>query len=185
MADLFELPKDLPVPEDDGSCKHLPGKDLPGLVLASTAGRQVRLDQVSQTRTVFFFYPRTGRPGVPISPEWDQIPGARGCTPHSCAYRDLFAEFQKLKTGIFGVSSQDTEYQRELVGRTNLPYEILSDLEFRLTDALRLPTFVFEGARLIKRLALVAEKGRIVKVFYPVFPPDKNAETVLAWLKRG
>jgi len=185
MADLYELPKDLPVPQDDGACKHLPGKELPGLALASTAGRQVRLDEQSQTRTVFFFYPRTGRPGVSISPEWNQIPGARGCTPHSCAYRDLHAEFLKLKTAVFGVSSQDTEYQLELVRRTNLPYEVLSDREFRLTDALRLPTFVFEGVRLIKRLALVAEKGRIVKVFYPVFPPDKNAENVLAWLKHG
>ena len=185
MAEFFELPKDLPVPQDDGACNHLPGKDLPGLALATTAGRLLRLDEQAQARTVFFFYPRTGRPGVPIPPEWDQIPGARGCTPHSCAYRDLYAEFRSLKTAVFGVSSQDTEYQRELVRRTNLPYEILSDAEFRLTDALRLPTFVFEGVRLIKRLALVADKGRIAKVFYPVFPPDKNAETVLAWLRRG
>ena len=183
MADLFELPKDLPVPVDDGACAHLPGKELPGLALDSTAGRSVRIDEQSQSRTVFFFYPRTGRPGVPIPREWDQIPGARGCTPHSCAYRDLHAEFRKLGTAVFGVSSQDTEYQRELVRRTNLPYEVLSDREFRLTDALRLPTFVFEGVRLITRLAFVAEKGRIVKVFYPVFPPDKNAETVLAWLR--
>ena len=185
MSDLFELPKDLPAPEDDGACNHLPGKDLPGIALASTAGRQVRLDEQSQTRTVFFFYPRTGRPGVAIPPDWDRIPGARGCTPHSCGYRDLYAEFRKLGVAVFGVSSQDTEYQRELVRRTNLPYEVLSDREFRLTDALRLPTFEFERVRLIKRLALVAEKGRIVKVFYPVFPPDRNAETVLAWLRRG
>jgi peroxiredoxin len=185
MADLFELPKDLPVPQDDGACSHLPGKDMPALALASTAGRQVRLHEQSQSRTVFFFYPRTGRPGVSISPEWNAIPGARGCTPHSCAYRDLYAEFRQLNTAVFGVSSQDTEYQQELVRRTNLPYEVLSDREFRLTDALRLPTFQFEGMRLIKRLALVAEKGRIVKVFYPVFPPDKNAETVLAWLRQA
>jgi peroxiredoxin len=185
MADLFELPKDLPVPQDDGACNHLPGKELPALDLASTAGRRVRLEEQSQSRTVFFFYPRTGRPGAPIPPGWDRIPGARGCTPHSCAYRDLYDEFRKLKTAVFGVSSQDTEYQLELVRRTKLPYEILSDAEFRLTDALRLPTFRFEGVRLIKRLALVAEKGRIVKVFYPVFPPDRNAETVLAWLRRG
>ena len=185
MRDLFELPKDLPEPQDDGACDHLPGKDVPALALASTAGRMLRLGEQSQSRTVFFFYPRTGRPGVSISPDWDRIPGARGCTPHSCAYRDLYAEFQSLKTAVFGVSSQDTEYQRELVRRTNLPYEILSDAEFRLTNALRLPTFKFEGVRLIKRLALVAEKGRIVKVFYPVFPPDRNAETVLAWLRRG
>lgn len=183
MADLFELPKDLPAPEDDGACNHLPGKEIPALSLASTAGRHVRLHEQAQSRTVFFFYPRTGRPGVAIPKEWDRIPGARGCTPHSCAYRDLHAEFGKLGAAVFGVSSQDTEYQQELVRRTNLPYEVLSDREFRLTDALRLPTFKFEGVRLIKRLAFVAERGRIVKVFYPVFPPDRNAETVLSWLK--
>ena len=184
MRDLFTLPKDLPVPEDDGACAHLPGKDMPGLSLASTAGRKVRLDEQSQSRTVFFFYPRSGRPDMPIPAGWDQIPGARGCTPHSCAYRDHYGEFQKLNTAVFGASSQDTAYQQEFAGRTNLPYEILSDAEFRLTDALRLPTFVFEGKRLIKRLALVSERGRIEKVFYPVFPPDKNAETVLSWLKQ-
>ncbi|MBI3855244.1 MAG: peroxiredoxin [Planctomycetes bacterium] len=185
MADLFELPKDLPVPEDDGACKHLPGRDLPALSLLSTAGRRVRLNEQAQSRTVFFFYPRTGRPGAAIPEAWNQIPGARGCTPHSCAYRDLYAEFRKLETAVFGVSSQDTEYQQEFARRSNLPYEILSDLEFKLTDALRLPTFLFEGTRLIKRLAFVAEKGRIAKVFYPVFPPDKNADTVLAWLRQG
>ena len=184
MADLMKLPDDLPVPVDDGACKHLPGKELPALALASTGGRQVRLDEVSQTKSVFFFYPRSGRPGVAIPQSWNDIPGARGCTPHSCAYRDHQAEFAALGVTIFGVSSQDTAYQRELVERNQLPYEILSDAEFRLTDALRLPTFVFEGVRLIKRLALVAEKGRSEKVFYPVFPPDKNAETVLAWLRR-
>ena len=182
---LFDLPQDLPVPEDDGACAHLPGKEIPGVSLASTSGRTVRLHEQAQSRTVFFFYPRTGRPGVAIPASWNQIPGARGCTPHSCGYRDLHAEFRKLGADVFGVSSQDTEYQRELVQRTGLTYEILSDHEFRLTDALRLPTFVFEKVRLIKRLAFVAEKGRITKVFYPVFPPDRNAETVLSWLKHG
>jgi peroxiredoxin len=185
MNDPYQLPKDLPVPEDDGACNHLPGKDLPGLALASTAGRTVRLDEAAQSRSVFFFYPRTGRPGVTIPADWDRIPGARGCTPHSCGYRDLHAEFKALGAAVFGVSSQDTEYQRELVRRTNLPYEVLSDREFRLADALRLPTFVFEGVRLIKRLAFVAEKGRIEKVFYPVFPPDRNAEVVLSWLRQS
>jgi len=185
MAELFELPKDLPVPADDGACDHLSGMALPGLSLASTGGRTVRLDEQAQSRTVFFFYPRTGRPGVAIPESWNKIPGARGCTPHSCGYRDLHAEFRKLGAAVFGVSSQDTEYQRELVERTRLTYEILSDQKFQLTDALRLPTFVFEGVRLIKRLAFVTEKGTILKAFYPVFPPDKNAETVLAWLKQG
>ena len=185
MADLFNLPADLPVPEDDGACDHLPGKEMPSLALEATSGRTVNLAEESQARTVFFFYPRSGRPGVPIPAGWDQVPGARGCTPHSCAYRDRFAEFRALKVNVFGVSSQDSEYQREFAGRTGLPYEVLSDRAFRLTEALRLPTFVFEKVRLIKRLAIVAERSRIAKVFYPVFPPDKNAEEVLAWLKKG
>src|SRR3954469_626499 len=185
MIDLTKLPEGLPVPEDDGACNHLPGKDLPGLALPSTGGREVRLDEASQGRTVFFFYPRSGRPGVKVPAAWDQIPGARGCTPHSCGYRDNFDEFRRRNVGVFGVSTQDTEYQRELVGRTNLPYEMLSDAAFKLTNALRLPTFTFEGMRLIKRLAFVASKGRIEKVFYPVFPPDQNAEVVLKWLRHA
>jgi peroxiredoxin len=182
MNDLLTLPDGLPVPEDDGACKHLPGRDLPGLALVATSGREVRLDQASQNPAVFFFYPRTGRPGEPIPPAWDRIPGARGCTPHSCGYRDYFDEFRRRGMAVYGVSSQDSEYQRELVRRTMLPFEILCDEKFRLTEALRLPTFVFEGMRLIKRLAFVANKGRIEKVFYPVFPPDQNAAVVLSWL---
>src|SRR5262249_2118859 len=183
MNDPTKLPDNLPVPEDDGACDHLTGMMLPALALPSTSGRGVRLDEASQGTTVFFFYPRTGRPGVEIPESWNQIPGARGCTPHSCRYRDRFDEFRSRKVAVFGVSSQDTEYQRELVQRTRLPYEILSDADFRLTEALRLPTFVFDGVRLITRLAFVARQGRIVKVFYPVFPPDKNAEVVLDWLR--
>ncbi|HEV3029669.1 MAG TPA: peroxiredoxin [Planctomycetota bacterium] len=183
MDDFLKLPDGLPVPQDDGACRHLPGKDLPGLALLATSGREVRLDQASQSRTVFFFYPRTGRPGEPIPAAWDQIPGARGCTPHSCGYRDRFDEFRRRGIAVYGVSSQDTEYQCEFARRTKLPYDLLSDEKFRLTDALHLPTFIFEGARLIKRLAFVTDKGRIEKVFYPVFPPDQNAEVVLSWVR--
>lgn len=185
MKDLFKLPEGLPVPQDDGACAHLPGKDLPGVTLMATSGRQVRVDEAAQQRTVFFFYPRTGRPDQPVPSTWDQIPGARGCTPHSCGYRDNFDEFRRLGVAVYGVSSQDTEYQRELVRRTQLPYEVLSDEQFRLIDALRLPIFTFEGVRLVKRLAFVANKGRIEKVFYPVFPPDRNAEVVLQWLRHA
>jgi len=184
MADLFPLPEGLPEPQDDGACDHLTGRDLPRLKLASTSGGTVDLAEAAVERTVFFFYPRTGRPGEPVPKAWDEIPGARGCTPQSCAYRDLAADFGRLGVRIYGVSSQDTDYQQELVRRTKLPYEILSDREFRLTEALKLPTFVFEGVRLIKRLALVVKASRIEKVFYPVFPPDRNAEIVLAWLRR-
>ncbi len=183
MTDPHELPENLPVPEDDGACLHLPGQDLPDLELSSTAGRRVHLRDLSRGLAVFFFYPRSGRPGVPIPAAWDQTPGARGCTPQSCAYRDHHAEFRRLGATVFGVSSQDSAYQLELVSRNQLPYEILSDAEFLLTDALQLPTFEFEGVRLIKRLTLVVEKARIKKVFYPVFPPNQNAEVVLAWLK--
>ena len=183
MADLFALPPGLPVPQDDGACRHLEGLAMPPLKLDSTAARSVDLQEVSKSTAVFFFYPRTGKPGTPIPPGWDQVPGARGCTPQSCAFRDLHKEFTTLGAQVFGVSSQDTEYQRELVARIHLPYEVLSDREFRLTEALRLPTFDFEGVRLIKRLAIVARASRIAKVFYPVFPSDRNAGDVLAWLR--
>ncbi len=183
MADLYNLPPDLPAPQDDGACAHLPGKEMPRLALDSTAGRSVDVAEASRRRAVFFFYPRSGRPGISVAAGWDQVPGARGCTPHSCAYRDHFAGFTALNVQVFGVSSQESDYQREFVERNRLPYEILSDRDFRLTDALRLPTFDFGGVRLIKRLAIVADRSRIVKVFYPVFPPDKNAETVLEWLR--
>ena len=183
MAELFPLPEGLPVPQDDGACNHLPGMRMPELLLPSTSGRGVPLRAASHHRAVFFFYPRSGRPGEAIHPDWDAIPGARGCTPHSCGYRDLHAEFAMRGASVFGVSCQDTEYQRELVERAHLPYEILSDAEFRLTEALRLPTFEYRGMRLIKRLALWTEAERIVKVFYPVFPPNRNAEEVISWLR--
>ncbi|MGE0634435.1 MAG: peroxiredoxin, partial [Pseudobdellovibrionaceae bacterium] len=128
-------------------------------------------------------YPRTGEPSKPAPPDWDLIPGARGCTPQSCGFRDLYREFQSLGFQVFGLSSQDTDYQKEFVNRNHIPFEILSDAEFALTDSLRLPTFVYNGMRLIKRMAWVIEDGKITKVFYPVFPPTENAATVLAWLR--
>jgi peroxiredoxin len=180
-TDLYALPPDLPVPFDDGACDHLPGAEMPRVVLPSTAGERVDLAEASRLgRTVFFFYPRSGRPDEPPIPGWDDIPGARGCTPQSCAFRDHFGEFEALGVRVFGVSAQDTGYQREFAERTHLPYPLLSDEKFVLTDALRLPTFEAGGMRLIKRLTLVVCAGRIEKVFYPVFPPDKNAEEVLA-----
>jgi len=131
---------------------------------------------------VLYMYPRTGRPDRPVPAAWDAIPGARGCTPESCGFRDHFAEISALGAGVFGVSTQDTDYQREAAERLHLPFELLSDSEFALTDALRLPTFHFEGERLLKRLTLVVRAGRVEHVFYPVFPPDGHAEKVLAWL---
>jgi peroxiredoxin len=133
--------------------------------------------------TVFFFYPRNAQPHEPIPEEWNLIPGARGCTPHSCGFRDLHHEFKTLGFQIFGLSTQDTDYQKELVNRVHLPFEVLSDAKFELADALQLPTFEYRGLRLFKRMAWVVEDARIIRVFYPVFPPDKNADEVLNWLR--
>ena len=158
--------------------------DVPPISLLSTSGELVDVAAESrQGATVFFFYPRSGRPDEPQIPGWDDIPGARGCTPQSCAFRDHIGEFDLLRVRVFGISAQDTEYQREFAERTHLPYLLLSDYSFALTSALRLPTFAAGGVTLIRRLTLVVKDGRIEKVFYPVFPPDKNAEEVLAYLR--
>jgi peroxiredoxin len=180
-ADLYHLPENLPVPVDDGACDHLAGLEVPSIALPSTAGRLIDLASQLGT-TVVYCYPRTGRPDQPIPAGWDDIPGARGCTPQSCAFRDHYRELQVLGAQVFGLSSQDTDYQREAVQRLHLPFELLSDANLDFARALQLPTFEVEGMTLIKRLTLVIADGRIVKVFYPVFPPDKNADEVVAWL---
>jgi len=178
VHDPYVLPEGLSVPVDDGAADHLTGSEVPDLVLPSSRGA-VNLRDFE----VLYVYPRSGRPGRDLLPGWDDIPGARGCTPQSCAYRDHFAQFERLEAGVFGVSSQDTEYQREFADRTHLPYPLLSDSRLDLALALRLPTFEVQGMTLIKRLTLVVWNGRIEKVFYPVFPPDKNAADVLDYLK--
>jgi peroxiredoxin len=180
--DFTNLPASLPVPEDDGKCRHLLGRALPAIELPSTAGRMVNLAELN-VPTVLFFYPRNAQPHESIPEEWNLIPGARGCTPHSCGFRDLHQEFKVLGFQIFGVSTQDTDYQKELVNRVHLPFEVLSDAKLELVKALQLPTFEYHGRQLIKRMAWVVEAGKITKVFYPVFPPDKNADEVLSWLK--
>jgi len=179
------LPAGLPVPTDDGAAAHLTGLKLPSIALSATTSGAVDLS-AQHGRTVVFAYPRTGKPGeAPLTPDWDMIPGARGCTPHTCGFRDLFGEFQALKCAVYGLSTQDTAYQREMAERLHVPFPVLSDSKLELTRALRLPTFTVGGEILLKRLAWVADDGRITKVFYPVFPPDKNAEEVLAWLRGG
>ena len=179
---VYELPKDLPVPKDDGACVHLSGMKLPRVTLASTAGRSVELAQ-AKGRTVVYIYPRTGRPDQDLPTGWNAIPGARGCTPQSCAFRDHFEELKSAGAAqVYGLSTQDTAYQREAVERLHLPFEILSDEKLEFTRALRLPTFEVDGMVLIKRMALIVRDGVIEKVFYPVFPPDRNASDVLAWL---
>jgi peroxiredoxin len=176
------LPPNLPVPIDDGAAAHLSGMAIPPVALASTAGRAVRLDREPGTAVVYA-YPRTGTPDVPVPAGWDDIPGARGCTPQSCAFRDHHAELRALGATVFGLSTQSTPYQAEMAARLRLPFEVLSDASFELTRALRLPTFTFEGVELLRRLTLVVEHGRIRHVFYPVFPPDRNPQVVAAWLR--
>ena len=187
-TNLYERPGDLPIPVDDGAASHLPGAALPAVALPSTAGRGVDLSQLTARRAVLFFYPRTGVPGRPVGPEWDAIPGARGCTPQGCGFRDLHSEFLELGAQVFGISTQETWYQQEFVERNHVPFELLSDAELRLTRTMRLPTFEYPVESggpnvLIKRMAWYVEGGRIVRVWYPVFPPEENAQTVLAWLR--
>jgi len=177
------LPTDLPVPQDDGGARHLAGLKLPALALKATDGSQVDFSKLAG-RTVVYIYPRTGVPGQPSPAGWDAIPGARGCTPQSCSFRDHFAELKRLGVAnLYGLSTQDTGFQREAAERLKLPFPVLSDAELKLARAIKLPTFSVAGMTLLKRMALVIDDGVVAKVFYPVFPPDKNAEAVVAWLK--
>ena len=179
----FPLPANLPVPEDDSAAAHLPGLRLPDLSLPSTSGGTVLLSRLP-SRTVLYLYPMTGRPGVPLPEGWDLIPGARGCTPESCGFRDHHAELRAAGAEVYGLSSQTTDYQLEAVSRLHLPFALLSDERLELADALRLPTFEVEGRRLFKRLTLVVSAGTIEHAFYPIFPPDAHAEQVLTWLRQ-
>jgi peroxiredoxin len=183
MSDYMSLPADLPAPEDDGAADHLAGMAVPHLELRSTGGRAVALDQPGAGRTVLYIYPMTGQPGVDLPDGWNEIPGARGCTPESCGFRDHHAELRAAgATAVYGLSSQSTDYQAELVERLALPFEVLSDPDHKLADALELPTFTAGGERLYKRMTLIVADGRIEHVFYPVFPPDEHAGQVLGWL---
>ena len=181
-SDPYTLPPGLPVPEDDGAADHLPGRELPRVVLESSQG-SVDLAELCAERGVVYVYPRAGRPGVPMLPGWDEIPGARGCTPQACGFRDHAAELAELGARVAGVSAQSLDDQREFAERNRMPFPVVADPELRLRDLLGLPTFHVGGLTLYKRLAFVAERGRIAKVFYPVFPPDRNVEDVLAWLR--
>lgn len=173
----------LPVPTDDGAARHLIGLAPPSMDLPATDGRAIDLSALSG-RTVVYAYPMTGRPDTPLPEDWDMIPGARGCTPQSCAFRDHYAELTTIGVGnVFGLSTQDTAYQREAAERLHLPFPLLSDADFLLTDALKLPTFEAGGMRLLRRLTLILDEGRVAHVFYPVFPPDRNAQDVIDWLR--
>jgi peroxiredoxin len=185
VDDLYQLPPNLPVPEDDGAAAHLEGLRIPSIALKATTGGAVDLSRVPG-RVVVFAFPRTGRPNQPpLAPDWDMIPGARGCTPQTCRFRDLAADFARLNTRIYGLSTQRPGYQKEMAERLHLHFPVLSDAELALMQAMRLPNMEVSGHVLLKRLAWVAESGVIRKIFYPVFPPDKNADEVLAWLKNA
>lgn len=185
MVDPYTLPDDLPAPVDDGAADHLAGSALPvGLTLRTTDGRAVELAALTG-RTIVYAYPWTGRPGQPLlADDWNLIPGARGCTPETCAFRDHHADLLEAgAAAVFGLSAQDTDYQRELAERLHLPFAVLSDAGLELTEALRLPTFEVAGLTLIKRLTLLLRDGAIERVWYPVFPPDRHAGDVLDWLR--
>ena len=185
MASPVDTPdwSTIPKPTDDGAARHLTGERIPSVVLLATDGTTVDLSSLPG-RVVVYAYPRTGTPNVENPPGWDFIPGARGCTPQSCAFRDHFAELKALGINrILGLSTQDTGYQREAAERLHLPFPLLSDENLSLTKALRLPTFETSGMQLLKRLTMVINDGKIEHVFYPVFPPDQNANDVLAWLE--
>jgi peroxiredoxin len=178
------LPADLPRPEDDGAADHLLGSAVPDIALPATDGRQVSLAAIRAPRIVVYAYPRTGRPGVaPLVEDWDLIPGARGCTPETCGFRDHHAEMRAAGSEVFGLSTQDTAYQRELVDRLHLPFAILSDANLELTHAWGLPSFEVAGETLLKRFTLVLRDGKVEHLWYPVFPPDRHADEVLTWLK--
>jgi peroxiredoxin len=177
------LPTELPVPRDDGATRHLAGMKLPAIALTATDGSTVDLSTL-RGRTVVYIYPRTGRPNTSMPDGWDAIPGARGCTPQSCSFRDHFAELKQLGVArVFGLSTQDSDYQREAVERLHLPFPVLSDAGMALTRALNLSTFTAAGMTLLKRMVFVIDDGVMTKVFYPVFPPDKSAEEVVNWLQ--
>jgi len=187
QKDLLEVDwSKIPAPTDDGGAAHLRGMAIPSVSLRATTDIVVDLSQLTG-RTVVFAYPRTGEPGrISLVDDWDMIPGARGCTPQTCSFRDLFAELRAAGARhVFGLSTQSNEYQAEMASRLHLPFPVLSDEKLKLTEALRLPTMEVAGLTLIKRLALIVDDGRIAHVFYPVFPPDRNASDVLAWLKEN
>ncbi len=183
QTNLNQLPANLPRPIDDGGARHLKGMALPDLALPSTSNREVNLSKVTAPRVVIYCYQMTGQPGKALPQGWDDIPGARGCTPETCGFRDHHKDLAKLHADVYGVSTQDTPYQQEMVKRLQVPFEVLSDEHLAFTRALRLPTFTVAGMTLMKRLTIIARGGRIERVFYPVFPPDTHAEQVVAWLK--
>jgi peroxiredoxin len=183
MTDLERLPDGLPVPRDDGAADHLMGATVPSLRLPASTSGLIDLASAAQELLVVYVYPRTGKPGEPLPKGWDEIPGARGCTVQACAFRDHVDELARVGAGVIGLSAQSTLDQQEFAEREHVPYPLLSDTQLKLADALGLPTFEVAGLCLYKRLTFIAHRGRIERVFYPVFPPQHNAAEVVAWLQ--
>lgn len=182
MTELGRLPDELPVPEDDGACDHLLHKNLPSVELASTDGNIIDLSRYPGW-LVIYCYPMTGRPDRELPDKWDSIPGARGCTPQTCSFRDHYLELAGLNAAVYGLSTQTTEYQLEAKQRLQLPFDLLSDHLLEFASALNLPVFAVDNIKLIKRVTLITESGNIKKIFYPVFPPAINPTQVINWLK--
>lgn len=183
MTDPTQLPAGLPEPADDGACDHLVGLELPDLVLESAAGGAYRLHSAVSRWLVLYVYPRTGGPDISLPDDWDLIPGARGCTPQACAFRDHQREIAALDATVWGLSAQPITEQRDFAERMHIPFPLLNDTQLLLArPPLRLPTFTAAGLTLYRRVTLIAREARIVKIFYPVFPPDRNAQDVIAYL---
>ena len=182
---LDQLPDDLPVPVDDGGADHLVGMKLPDGAYPTAQGGEIDLRSAGSPWLVIYVYPMTGRPDVDLPDDWEMIPGARGCTPQTCAFRDHQADLDALGAMVVGLSVQTAEYQAEMVERLHVPFPIVSDADRRFGDAMRLPTFEAAGMTLYRRLTMLARAGAIEHVMYPVFPPDRNAQDVIDWLKQA
>lgn len=182
MKGLNTLPDDLPVPADDGACDHLLNSRVPSISLKSTSGTTIDISETKGT-VVIFFYPMNGKPDSPLMTGWNDIPGARGCTPQVCSYRDSYVSLEKLGLKVYGISSQSLADQKEARARLTLPYDLLNDSGLELTKAMKLPTFEYRTSTYIKRITLIVRDGVVLKTFYPVFPPDKNVSDVIEWLK--
>lgn len=182
MTNLNQLPTDLPIPQDDGAANHLVGMRIPSISLTATTGEQFGLGNIAG-RLVIYCYPMTGQPNVALPDGWDQIPGARGCTPQSCSFRDHYQELRALGAEVVGLSVQSTDYQKEMADRLHLPFAVLSDVDYQFQQALKLPTFVAAGMTLLKRITLIVNDGVIEAVHYPIFPSDSDPAWVINFLK--
>jgi len=182
MTNFNQLPADLPIPQDDGSTNHLKGMQLPNISLDTTTGKPINFSDLKGT-LVIYCYPMTGRPNVALPDGWDQIPGARGCTPQSCSFRDHYQELQAFGAQVLGLSVQSTEYQKEMADRLHLPFPIVSDVSYQFQKALNMPTFIVAGMTLLKRVTLIANHGVIEAVHYPIFPSDSDPAWVINYLK--